>query len=73
MSQKIYTLPLINPLQEQMKLTRKQALMLYEIAVHTLPIVGGWPYSKEERAKLVNEIINQQENEILMDFSQNEI
>lgn len=50
-----------------MKITQKQLLMLFEIVVNSAQMVNPMAFSQEDRKKLVNEIINQQDNEILID------
>lgn len=46
----------------------KQVLMLYEIVTASLPIANNLAFSREDRRKLVEEIMNQQDNEELVDF-----
>lgn len=48
-----------------MKISQKQLVMLYEIAVATLPIVGPLAFDREERRKLVEEIVNQQDRKLV--------
>ncbi len=52
-----------------MKLSQKQAMMLYEIVLASLPIVDSNSFSlafdRDVRAKLVNEILNQQDTELV--------
>lgn len=48
-----------------MKITQKQLLMLYEIAMASCPIVNSMAFDQETRKKLVNEILNQQSSEII--------
>ncbi len=51
-----------------MRVTQKQLLMLYEIAMASIAIVNPMAFSQETRKKLVNEILNQQDNEELVDL-----
>lgn len=51
-----------------MKVTEKQLQMMYQILIASLPIMNGVAYSQEEREKLANAILNQQDNENLIDF-----
>ena len=49
-----------------MKLTNKQAMMLFDIAKGSLAISGGcFSYNKEVRHQLVNTILNQQSDELI--------
>ena len=51
-----------------MKITEQQLLMLYEIVVAGLGIIGTQAFSQEERQKLINKILNQQDNIKLIDI-----
>jgi hypothetical protein len=51
-----------------MKITQKQLHMLYQIAVASANIVNGLAYDQETRQKLINEILNQQDNEIFLEI-----
>lgn len=55
-----------------MKLTEKQAMMLYQIAIASMNIVNDLAFSQDDRKKLLNDILNQQDNtQILSDLSTN--
>ena len=46
-----------------MKISDKQAQMLWDIAKSTLSMIGGdFPFDREARMKLVSEILNQQDD-----------
>lgn len=51
-----------------MKITQKQLLMLYEIAVATSGIVNPLAFDQKTRKKLLNQILNQQDDEKLIDI-----
>lgn len=51
-----------------MILTNKQAMMLFQIAVDSLPIIGGaspFKFEKDIRHKLVDQILNQQSEKLI--------
>jgi hypothetical protein len=48
-----------------MKITKKQIMMLYQLAVATLSILSPLAFTKEERQKLVDEILNQQDESLI--------
>lgn len=54
-----------------MKITQKQLVMLYEIAVASASIVNPIAFDQETRQKLLNDILNQQDNENIVELSTN--
>jgi hypothetical protein len=47
-----------------MKISNKQILMLYQIVLATCPIVSDIAFSQKDRIKLVEKILNQQDDEL---------
>jgi len=49
-----------------MKITQKQLLMLYEIVVASASMANPLGFDQETRQKLVNDILNQQDDKDLL-------
>ena len=47
-----------------MKISEKQLMMLLDIAKESLAIVNPMPYDQETRSKLVDQILNQQDDRL---------
>jgi hypothetical protein len=48
-----------------MRVTQKQVLFMYDVLMATCKVVGAFPFSQDDRVKMLNEIYNQQSDELI--------